>query len=278
MIHFRFTHPFIDNTNAKDLELYAVMGEHDNAGFPLAYCLLSTASCLTAGKRKVSLTSFMKCVRDRYDVHPKFVHTDKDVAEIRAAQTVWPDSKHQLCWWHLRKAIRARLEKSKLSTTPYNPHIAHAEFNFINLGFVPLGKSDLKESEDLDLLASPPSLINNPNALPIKIKIPEGLKFPEDISSQKETPGPASSKWSFCLSEHHNRIIDMVELHLCAHPLVPGYSAPSPEGIRYWAVREIYQYCVKHDLRECWAYLWKIGTSGAVGSCGHGLLIQKFQS
>ncbi|KAF8588751.1 hypothetical protein K439DRAFT_1613256 [Ramaria rubella] len=38
------------NTNAKALELYAVMGEHDNIGIPLAYCLLSTANSITPGK------------------------------------------------------------------------------------------------------------------------------------------------------------------------------------------------------------------------------------
>ncbi|KAF8491709.1 hypothetical protein F5888DRAFT_1734721 [Russula emetica] len=28
----------------------------------------------------------------------------------------------------------------------------------------------------------------------------------------------------------------MMATHLCAHPLIPGYANPSPEGIRYWAV------------------------------------------
>jgi hypothetical protein len=31
-----------DNTNSKNLEKYSVMGEYDNVGFPLSYCLLST--------------------------------------------------------------------------------------------------------------------------------------------------------------------------------------------------------------------------------------------
>jgi hypothetical protein len=42
---------------------------------------------------------------------------------------------------------------------------------------------------------------------------------------------------------------------LCAHPLIPGYAHPSPEGIQYWAVQQMYELCVKHDLREVWAYL-----------------------
>jgi hypothetical protein len=44
---------------------------------------------------------------------------------------------------------------------------------------------------------------------------------------------------TFCLLEHRQPIIDSIEVHLCAHPLIPGYSAPTKEGI---------QYCYAHDL------------------------------
>ena len=49
----------------------------------------------------------------------------------------------------------------------------------------------------------------------------------------------------------------MMATHLCAHLLIPGYAHPSPEGIQYWAVQQMYNFCVKHDLREVWAYLWE---------------------
>jgi adenylate cyclase len=49
----------------------------------------------------------------------------------------------------------------------------------------------------------------------------------------------------------------MMEQHYCAHPLIPGYSAPTPAGIKEWAVKEIYTFCVENDLREAWAYLWE---------------------
>ncbi|HEV7736352.1 MAG TPA: hypothetical protein VGO47_03130, partial [Chlamydiales bacterium] len=71
---------FLDNTNAKDLELYAVMAENDNTGMPLAYCLLTTATSITPGKRKSALESFFKALRDQYNITPRFVHTDKDIA------------------------------------------------------------------------------------------------------------------------------------------------------------------------------------------------------
>ena len=48
-----------------------------------------------------------------------------------------------------------------------------------------------------------------------------------------------------------------MERHLCSHPLIPGYSALSRKGIREWAVKQMYDFCVKYDLREVWAYLWE---------------------
>lgn len=61
----------------------------------------------------------------------------------------------------------------------------------------------------------------------------------------------------FCLDEYREPIIDMMERHFNAHPLIPGYSHPSPEGIREWAVKQMYTYCVENDLQEVWAYLWE---------------------
>ena len=47
-----------------------------------------------------------------------------------------------------------------------------------------------------------------------------------------------------------------MESHLCAHPLIPGYPAPTPVGIREWAVKQMYEFCHEHKLPEAWAYLW----------------------
>ena len=82
------------------------MGEYDHTRILLAYCLLLTASSILPGKRKDALTSFMEAVCNKYGLHPKFVHTDKDIAEIKSAQAIWTSAKHQLCWWHLKKAIK----------------------------------------------------------------------------------------------------------------------------------------------------------------------------
>lgn len=114
------------------------MGEYDNAGFPLAYCLLSTATTINQGKRTKALTAWACCLRDKYGVDPVFIHTDKDMAEIGCAEAVW-GAKINLCWWHLRRAVKTRLAKTKLSTTPYNIERAMAEYTFISADFLPRG-------------------------------------------------------------------------------------------------------------------------------------------
>jgi hypothetical protein len=62
---------------------------------------------------------------------------------------------------------------------------------------------------------------------------------------------------TFCPLKHCNTIIEMMEQHFCTHPLIPGYSALMPEGIKAWAVKQIYEFCVLRDLPNLWAYLWE---------------------
>jgi hypothetical protein len=96
------------------------MGEYDNAGFPVSYLLLSTASSIDQGKRRQALTAWAKCLRDTYGIIARFTHVDKDMAEIGMLKDVW-DAKICLCWWHLRRAVRTRLAMAKLTMTPYDP-------------------------------------------------------------------------------------------------------------------------------------------------------------
>ena len=123
------------------------MGEQDNAGFPLTYCLLSTATAIDHGKRMKSLSAWAKCLRDKYGINPMFTHVDKDMAEIGCSKEVWKN-KISLCWWHLRRAVRTRLVKAKLATTPYNVKRACEEFDFIDVEFIPPGtKVDVEDYE-----------------------------------------------------------------------------------------------------------------------------------
>lgn len=357
------------------------MAEYDNAGFPLSYCLLSTATSMEIGKRTKALTAWATCVRDKYGIEPEFAHVDKDMAEIAMLRRVWRGIKIQICWWHLRKAVRERLAKRKLSTTPYNAQRAHQQFPFIDTTFVPRTRADRQEYEGSFLdesdvsttvpvpvvdkshpfsltirLPAPPSQstntkliadneMNAPQSTPqsshpahastpapslrtrsssprltvaeagsssteihpqtsemskvesrepsLKIRIPgrsakdtaadatqpslAGIELasneiePKDVKATKtkevveevkvgvdeKEESEEESKREFCPEERRQQVVDLIERHLCAHPLIPGYSKPDADAIYDWAVRQIYTFCVDHDLPELWAYLWE---------------------
>jgi hypothetical protein len=139
--------PTIDNTNSRHLELFTVLGEYDNAGFPLLYCLISTVNATDIRKKMKALAAWESVLRSKYSIIPQFIHVDKDMAEISSCRKTWALAKIQLCWWHLRKAVRARLQLNKLSTTPYNVERARAEYRFISMEFRPCGGADPRESK-----------------------------------------------------------------------------------------------------------------------------------
>ncbi|KAF7305110.1 SWIM-type domain-containing protein [Mycena kentingensis (nom. inval.)] len=286
------------STNSRGLELYALMGELDNAGFPLAYCLMTTATSISQGKRKKTLTAFLSCVKAQYGTKPEFTHVDKDMGEIGALRSIWPAAKTSICWWHINDAVSKRLKKAKLSTTPYKPAKACEEFTFISCEFVPAGKPDKTEyeggkpddaSDDEDDIQP----TQNPNKLTFKlplpqpspprrvdehgikvIRIPAGAHTFMDLSNstdsegedeesaeaastgQKRKRGAEKPGRTFCEPDLQPEILRMMKAHSHMHALIPGRSHPSPEGIRYLAVKETYDFCVAHDLREAWAYLW----------------------
>ncbi|KAJ6586656.1 hypothetical protein B0H10DRAFT_1832240 [Mycena sp. CBHHK59/15] len=276
------------NTNSKHLELYSIMAEQDGAGFPLSYLLLSTATSIDQGKRRRALTAWAKCVRDTYGVIATFTHVDKDMAEIGMLKDVW-NTKISLCWWHLRRAVRTRLASAKLATTPYDPGRAHAEFDFIDVAFVPAGQADGAEYEGgmpetitpvvppsqqprtmtmanglrITLPARQPLASTPKNAAPpvTAVQTPRNVGADDAASASNEDGGAVEEKptrrRTFCPADYRDPIVKMMEKHYCAHPLLPGYAHPSPEGIRRWAVLQMYKFCLEHDLREVWAYLWE---------------------
>jgi len=91
--------------NSKHLELYTILGEYGNTGFLLSYCLLSTVTSVEEGKHTKALEAWGTILRDKYGLTPRFIHTDKDMAEIGMSKRVWPSAKHQLCWWHEREVV-----------------------------------------------------------------------------------------------------------------------------------------------------------------------------
>ena len=316
-----------DNTNSRHLELYTILGEYDNAGFPLSYCLLTTATSVEQGKRTRALQAWATVLHEKYGILPRFVHTDKDLAEISASRRVWPEAKHQLCWWHQREAIRRWL-KGNLPTTPYNPQRANREHAFINIDFKPTGHTDPNDTEGgvpgeiceqgtnanttaltsddpnsikiripishfthseivqtigaggVSMLSamdagesmgrptfasghpdSSGAVVHSANSTKLTIRIPAPLTIHPSGPATEDEPDTdeetTNEQRTFCPAKHHDDVVNMMERHFCAHPLIPGYSTPTPEHIKNWAVKQTYEFCVQHDLRNLWAYLWE---------------------
>ena len=80
----------------------------------------------------------------------------------------------------------------------------------------------------------------------------------DSVSPSDNDDNNEKSSWrTFCPALYHDTIINMMEKHYCAHPLIPGYGRPHAAGIKQWAVQSMYNFCVKHKLPEVWVYLWE---------------------
>lgn len=108
-------------TNNAGMTLYAVMAELDGSGVPIVYCFLKTTTSVSGESQHAhtgSITSVLKEVLNplvNAGFNPSFFGTDKDQAEISAIQSTWPNVKHQLCYWHVRRALRQRLTSNKVT-------------------------------------------------------------------------------------------------------------------------------------------------------------------
>ena len=83
---------FVDKTNALGFELYAVLGQIDGSGYPMAYLFLDNAK-KDDGVRTAILANFFKQLYDRGLQNAEFFLTDKDRVQINAAQQTWPSIK-----------------------------------------------------------------------------------------------------------------------------------------------------------------------------------------
>lgn len=66
----------------------------------------------------------------------KFTLTDKERAEIEAFRKVWPEAKHQCCYWHAIRYLEARLAENK-PPAAYDPREAWRKFDFIDPTWAP---------------------------------------------------------------------------------------------------------------------------------------------
>ena len=96
------------NTNKSNMELFGSMADMLGEGLLLSYLFVVTNVNAPPQTKETVLVKWMSALKAR-GIAPEFTLSDKDQAEINALNHVWPTSKHQLCLWHVLRALKRRL-------------------------------------------------------------------------------------------------------------------------------------------------------------------------
>lgn len=128
-------------TNGAGYELFAAVAGAEGSGIPLAFLYVQTTAEAAPGSKQAILDSFLSELK-KLGVNPEFTLSDKDWSEINAMRAVWPQAKHQLCFWHALRALKQRLAKVKETPKHYDVAYARQEFLYIKASFVPAAQQD----------------------------------------------------------------------------------------------------------------------------------------
>ena len=108
-------------------------------GLPLSYLFVVTTADAPAHTKETVLVNWMEALKAR-GITPEFTLSDKDQSEINALGKVWPAAKHQLCLWHILRALKRRLANNREPPAFYGSVDAARMFPFIDPAFLPLGQ------------------------------------------------------------------------------------------------------------------------------------------
>lgn len=226
-------------TSNNAMSLYAVLAELDGSGIPLAYCFTEVHENNVHGARKATpgsttavLDQFLSPLRDR-GLNPTFVGTDKDFAEIRAVQQVWPAAKVQLCYWHARRAMRSRLANSRhaqAAVTQYRPSEAATLVADIEICWASIPTS-------------------RPNGL---------HRYAQCECVSRNFDITASTYRESVTADDQVTMLDIFSKHYNAHTFIPGVDGAhhTPKAIHQLCVTEAYHWSRSHNYPKLWAYLW----------------------
>ena len=210
-------------TNHAGMDLFAVLAEVDGIGIPLAYCFVGVTPSVGGTSQSESrgimhiLKQFLRRIQQA-GFSPAFFGTDKDVSEINAVKHVWPEAKHQLCYWHALRAVRTKLKDSSKAKilAKYNPGEAEKLVPGLEMcwGSVPTRRPD--GPHRYERCECPSS----------KIRFEETGKA-EGLSTQKNT------------------VIQMFSWHFHSHSLIPDKNGifRSGKDIHQQCASEMYHYC-----------------------------------
>jgi hypothetical protein len=126
------------------MELFGGMADMQGQGLPLSYLFVFTNADAPPHTKEMVLIQWMLALKG-HGINPEFTLSDKDQSEINALNHVWPSAKHQLCLWHILRAIKRRLANNQVSPAHYDSKEAKRQFGFIDDTFLPFGQMIAKD-------------------------------------------------------------------------------------------------------------------------------------
>jgi hypothetical protein len=150
--HLTFT-SLVGETNGSRFELYALLGEVYGSGLPLGFLLLQSQGGGAKGGTERVIRQFLRHFKTRWDLSVIRTHSDKNMSEINSLRGEFPSSKHQLCFWHVLRAVKTRLQILRRTPAYYNVADAKDEFPWIDEGFVPLSQTSEDSQDEVSLIA-----------------------------------------------------------------------------------------------------------------------------
>ena len=105
----------------------------------------TTADYLPSDKERL-LTQVLQHLKPHLP-NIKITLADKDVTEISAFRIVFPDAKHQSCFWHAKEYVKLRLTENK-PPAAYNPRLAQHHFEFIDPTWAPGVTAQPRETQE----------------------------------------------------------------------------------------------------------------------------------
>lgn len=218
------------------MSLYAVLAELDGTGVPLCYLftgidnLDGVFKTADSGASICILKKFLEPLKDA-GFSPAFFGCDKDQAEIRAIQLVWPTTTVQLCFWHAKRAIKKKLSDAAMtrSQSHYDPVKAKALVPSIEIcwGSYP---------------------ITRPN---------DDHRYGRCQCASRTDRFPERGNLGIT-NDHKKEILNMFSLHYNMHPLIPNQhgSYRCAEQIHLDCANEMYTWCHAQNYFRLWAYLF----------------------
>jgi hypothetical protein len=131
-------------TNRAGFELFGVIANVYGSGYPIAYLIMkvdTTSQNDQESDKTAVLKLFFREMKNQ-GLNPEFMFCDKDISEINAIEATWQNNEHpilRLCLWHLKRAVKFKLQSRKANILPiYNVNAARHEFDFVAPTFLPV--------------------------------------------------------------------------------------------------------------------------------------------